>query len=204
MKFIYVLFSFSLMTFSCEGEKARQSYISSYMLKNNGQTSPPNFSFIEITNDSIFYRDLNDIQNIDFLGKIPRNEKNFQINELIFQFTDSQLEVSNGQIKSFYKLLNTKKGIDINASYFVGKRFVLKSEKTEDTIFFNNDHSYKNLSENHSNRWRFVDIGDYKILWMFYGLDEVPLVIDSFEDKKIITYLHALEKEKIYFEELSF
>lgn len=203
MKLICILFSVGLIAFSCSGRKNGQSYISSYIIKDDGQMGRPNFSLIEIRSDSVFYRDLYDVQNVNFLGKKLGHKKSFKLGELSFKFMDDELEVSNGQFKSVYKLLGPEQApLDIDASFFVGHGFVIKSGTTKDTIFFNDNDSYKSISENHSNRWRLMDAGNYKLLWMFYGLDEVPLIIESFNDNKVIAYLYALKKEKISLEKL--
>ena len=203
MKHISILIYLSFITLSCQKkDEDKQSYISSYTMDINGQTKAPNYSLIEIIHDSIFYRDLYNAQDLKFLGKTENKKTTFTLNDLTFNFSDEILEVSNKKIKSIYRLLKNNNGIaNIDPSYFTGKKFILNSDKIKDTLFFINSNKYKNILDNHSNRWSLVDVDDYKILWIHYGFEEVPLFIQSIENEKITTHLYALKKETIILKE---
>ncbi|MBJ7880438.1 hypothetical protein [Gelidibacter salicanalis] len=198
---IYFLF---LIALSCQiHNQAEVTYISSSLVQKNGQKKSPNYSFIHLKNDSVFFRDLYKPETLTFMGEIPKKKSEFLLDGLTFKFTENILEISNSNVKSIYRILDKENNkIKIDKFYFKNKKFVLKSKFNNDTIFFSTANSYRNMTSNSSDRWSFVDIDGYKVLWLNLGYDEVPLIIESFDNKEITANLYGLKKNKVILKEL--
>ncbi len=173
-------------------------YVSSYMVDENGETQAPNYSIIQKKNDSLFYIDLYKTNSKKIVGQIPEGKTEAVINNMKFSFKENALEVSNSEFKSFYRILESKaRDLKISESYFLNQQFILKSNYTNDTIIFNNSSSYQNLTSENYNRWSLAEVEGYQVLWLDLRFDEVPLIIQSKNDKMIKATLYALEKEEV-------
>lgn len=199
MKIKCIIYFLSLILFSCQKQNhAEVTYISSYQIKENGQKKSPNYSFIHLKNDSIFFRDLYKPDTLIFLGKIPDKKSIASLNGLNFSFNDNSLEISNAETKSIYTVLDKESlEVKIDKHYFENKRFVIESEFGKDTIFFTTENRYRNMSSKDLDRWSFEEVDGFKVLWLNHGHDEVPLIIKSLNNKEVTSYLYGFKKNEV-------
>lgn len=190
-----------LMFVSCNDTTYYKSYISCYVENVNGKTTAPDFSLIQIRNDSIFYQSLEYLNETQFLG-LRGESNNFESNGIKFNFIDNDnLTIQNETRKIIFKSLISPM-LNVDSAYFNDKKYVINSKFVNDTIRFFKNNTYRNFSKNSVYNWRIISINNFNFLWMQYQYDEVPLVIEKILDDGFRAKLYAKDEIEIDFREI--
>lgn len=207
MKILIRILILTLLLFSCQTDKVLQgTWIGVYSYSDKNPNLLPIRNLITFDkskfNSQGFwvdgYKEINGEYN-----SISKELKTNEVREELFIYVDKIEKITHDSLiiktisengdefgrRKVYKKINDSLKSKSNIN-LIGKKFIIKSEKNKDTIFFKNDSLLLNMASKSKVQYERLNYNGFDILFMS---DDAPYVIYKQKDNKIYALVFSLK-----------